>query len=138
MAKDSAKDLLGRIGDSFDASSPVRLEVDIDEVDVRDIPAPSPSVSPQEAPSRTRDETLGTRRKGATVGKTDPNVPRETTRFSLDLDRAKHKEFKKFAINEETDASVIGRILVDLLLESDSLKKHVTERLSEMRAAQEE
>lgn len=134
MAKDSAKDLLSRIGDSFESPSPVKLEVDVEDLDVSELPAPSAAVTPAATPSRKRDEVVGARRKGAKVGKTDPNVPRETTRFSLDLDRAKHKEFKMFAIGEETDASVIGRILVDLLLESESLKKHVRERLSEMRA----
>lgn len=143
MAKESkATELLGRIGASFESPSPIRLDLDVSDLDSpEEQPAPAaeesapPAVEPVAAPlGPVRKPEGATRRKGATVGKVDPNVPKEKTRFSLDLDKAKHKEFKKFAIEHDTDASVIGRILVDLLLESESLKSHVSKRLEEMQS----
>lgn len=141
--KTSASDLLSRIGASVEAPSPIILELDVEEAAAIASPAPieAPVAAPEPAaapvalpPQPKRTAVGGSRRKGASVGKTDANVPRETTRFSLDLDRAKHKEFKRFAIDAETDASVVGRILVDLLLEDESLQESVTARLAAMKS----
>jgi hypothetical protein len=138
MAKEKAADLLSRIGSSFESPSPIRLDLDVDDLEATEEPSSAQPASPAREPipspvGPSRKPEGAARRKGVSVGKTDPNVPKETTRFSLDLDKLKHKEFKMFAIENETDASVVGRILVDILLESDSLKTHVTKRLQEMK-----
>lgn len=126
----SAKDILARMGHSVSSPAPIAVAPDAgsasEEVEER------ASVAAPTAPAPT-DELPAKRRKGVIVGKTDPTVPRDTVRFSLDLDRSKHKGLKRFALDCETDASVIGRLLVDLLLENDEVAETVRARHEQLK-----
>jgi hypothetical protein len=60
-------------------------------------------------------------------------TPADTIRFSLDLDRAEHQQMKLFAIEQGTQASVIGRILVEMLNADPQIADRVAARLNELR-----
>lgn len=51
-------------------------------------------------------------------------------RFTLDLAREQHRFLKLFAVNAETDASVVVRALLTLLAEDAALARRVLRRVS--------
>jgi hypothetical protein len=55
----------------------------------------------------------------------------DRTRFTLDLERRQHRFLKQFALDAETDASAVMRVLLRLLQEDDKLARRVLARLTE-------
>jgi hypothetical protein len=53
-------------------------------------------------------------------------------RFTLDLARSQHRFLKQFALDAESDASVILRMLLSLLEEDRVLTKRVLARIAEL------
>jgi hypothetical protein len=65
-------------------------------------------------------------------GANDPSAIDRRVRFTLDLARAQHRFLKQFALDAESDASVILRVLLSLLEEDGVLKKRVLARIAEV------
>lgn len=51
-------------------------------------------------------------------------------RFTLDLARDQHRFLKRFAVDAETDASVVVRALLALLAEDDAIARRVLRQLA--------
>jgi hypothetical protein len=62
----------------------------------------------------------------------DPSAIDRRVRFTLDLARSQHRFLKQFALDAESDASVILRVLLSLLEEDGVLKKRVLARIAEV------
>lgn len=78
-----------------------------------------------EKPKRSRKDKLPRRLPG----------PKDSVRFSLDLERSRHKEFKTFSLLEaEIDAAVVGRVLVEMMLEDPALKARVLARVAQLKS----
>ena len=58
-----------------------------------------------------------------------PEDPSERVRVSLDLSRQQHRFLKRFAFDEETDASAVLRALLGKLEEDETLAETIRERL---------
>jgi hypothetical protein len=54
-------------------------------------------------------------------------------RFTLDLARPQHRFLRRFALDAETDASVVVRTLLAMLEEDSSLAKRVLREVSAVR-----
>lgn len=67
--------------------------------------------------------------RGETGGVGRPHS-RRTVRFTLDLARDQHRFLKRFALDAETDASVVLRALLLILAEDPALARTVMRRLS--------
>jgi hypothetical protein len=55
-------------------------------------------------------------------------------RFTLDLERPQHRFLKQFALDADSDASVVLRVLLSLLEEDRTLAKRVRGRIVELLA----
>ena len=65
-------------------------------------------------------------------GANDPSAIDRRVRFTLDLARSQHRFLKQFALDAESDASVILRVLLSLLEEDELLTKRVLARIAEV------
>jgi hypothetical protein len=65
-------------------------------------------------------------------GANDPSAIDRRVRFTLDLARSQHRFLKQFALDAESDASVILRMLLSLLEEDRVLTKRVLARIAEL------
>jgi hypothetical protein len=65
-------------------------------------------------------------------GANDPSAIDRRVRFTLDLTRSQHRFLKQFALDAESDASVILRVLLSLLEEDGTLTKRVLARIAEL------
>jgi hypothetical protein len=62
----------------------------------------------------------------------EPSPIDRRVRFTLDLERSQHRFLKQFALDAESDASVILRVLLSLLEEDGALTKRVLARIGEL------
>lgn len=59
-----------------------------------------------------------------------PQDPKQRVRFSLDLSKEQHKFLKRFALEEDTDASAVMRALLVRLEADEDLAEAVKAKLS--------
>lgn len=100
-------------------------------------PAPTPEAAPFDSPPEPTAPAAprrAPRAKGDKMPRRLPG-PKDSVRFSLDLERTRHKEFKTFSLLEaEIDAAVVGRVLVEMMLEDPALKARVLARVAQMKS----
>jgi hypothetical protein len=78
------------------------------------------------------DAIEGGQARAGARGASEPSPIDRRVRFTLDLERSQHRFLKQFALDAESDASVILRVLLSLLEEDGVLTKRVLARVGEL------
>lgn len=144
MAKkggETAKDLMARLRQTGSAPAPIAIKPEVEAVEddlpvidapLTEAPAHTPAPRPARRPARPKAP-----RKTASGEERLPRripAPQDSVRMSLDLDRDVQRELKQFALFEaEIDAAVVGRVLVEFLLDRPDLREDVKQRIIELK-----
>lgn len=136
----SAAELMARLRQTGSAPAPIAISPDVEPVEddlpivdepLTEAPAHTPAPRPARRPARPKAPRKAG--DGERLPRRIP-APQDSVRMSLDLDRDVQRDLKQFALFEaEIDAAVVGRVLVEFLLERPELREDVKQRITELK-----